>query len=88
MPRTPKVYNYKDKSWTLKELEQISPVGKRTIQKRLESGWSIIRAVEEPKYSQDTFEIATAEEAYRGCTEEQLAILAEFEHRCETARWE
>ena len=72
----------------MRELEQISPVGKRTIQKRLESGWSIDRAVEEAKYSQDSFEVATAEEAYRGCTEEQLAILAEFEACCMTARWE
>lgn len=88
MPRKPKVYYYKEKSWTLKELEQISPVGKRTIQKRLESGWTIVRAVEEPKYSQDTYDIASADEAFRGCTDEQLAMLAEFERCCETARWE
>ncbi len=88
MPRKAKVYFYREKDWTLKELERISPVGKRTIQKRLEAGWSIRRAVEEPKYRHDAFEIASAEEAYRGCTEEQLSLLAEFEHRCETAKWE
>lgn len=88
MPRKPKVYYYNDKLWTLKELEQISPVGKRTIQKRLEAGWSIRRAVEEPKYNHDAFEIASPEEAVRGCTEEQLAILAEFEQCCENAKWE
>lgn len=88
MPRKPKVYFYREKNWTLKELEKVSPVGKRTIQKRLEAGWTIKRAVEEPKYSQSAFEIASAEEAYRGCTDEQLTILAEFERRCETARWE
>ena len=88
MARKPKEYYYKERFWTLKELEQVSPVGKRTIQKRLEAGWPISRSVEESKYNQDTHEIASADEAYRGCTEEQLAILAEFEECCETAKWE
>lgn len=88
MPRKPKTYLYKGRLWTLKELEQISPVGKRTIQKRLEAGWTITRAVEEAKYNQEAFEIASSEEAFRGCTKEQLAILAEFEQRCQTAKWE
>jgi hypothetical protein len=88
MPRIPKAYYYKERNWTLRELEQISPVGRRTIQKRLESGWSLKRAIEEAKYNHETFEIASAEEAYRGCTDEQLTMLAEFEHRCQTAKWE
>ncbi|MBU2510009.1 hypothetical protein KJ966_01680 [bacterium] len=88
MSRKPKIYTYRDKVWTLKELEQVSPVGKRTIQKRLEAGWSIRRAVEEPKYNHEAFAIASTDEAIRGCTEEQLAILAEFEQCCQTARWE
>ena len=88
MPRKPKAYYYRDRYWTLKELEQISPVGRRTIQKRLESGWTLKRAIEEAKYNNDAFDIATSEEAFRGCTKEQLAILAEFELKCETAKWE
>lgn len=88
MPRKAKKYFYRDRYWTLKELELISPVGKRTIQKRLEAGWTLNKAIEEPKYNQFQFDIASKDEAFRGCTEEQLAMLAEFEKQCQTARWE
>lgn len=43
-----KHYQYKGADYTLTQLAKISPVSGRTIQKRIDAGWSVESAVETP----------------------------------------
>lgn len=44
----PKIYIYKNKSYTMKQLEKITGIKRNTLQKRLDSGWGICEIVETP----------------------------------------
>lgn len=44
----PKMYKYKDKIYTMRQLEQITKIKKKTLQRRLDLGWGICETIETP----------------------------------------